>query len=123
MMKPKSVEWLSGFLFCEIERIMFKVLKEGKDENYTDYTRIPLLWFGLKYTRTKELQKQLVLYLIDHVEETLSDAFVNHTIHIHPTIERQYIRFDIHVGNRKKQLTVSQIENILGYPIEIIAES
>ncbi len=135
MMKQQSPEFLLGYLFSEIER---KIIKDitGRDnsglprkpDTYT--AQIPLLWFGIKNPNSSYHTTPMVMLNVElmcedltkKLDETLSDVFTKRKIHTVVFRDRQYMRFVTTAVEDRRKLTVSQIENILGYKITIVPE-
>lgn len=135
MMKQQSPEFLLGYLFSEMER---KIIKDvtGRDNSGlprkpdTYSAQIPLLWFGItrpnsSYHKTPMVMLNVELMceeLAKKLDETLSDVFTKRKIHTVVFRDRQYMRFVTTAIEDRRKLTVSQIENMLGYKITIVPE-
>ena len=135
MMKQQSPEFLLGYLFSEIER---KIIKDvtGRDnsglprkpDTYT--AQIPLLWFGITRPNSSYHTTPMVMLNVELVcedlakklDETLSDVFTKRKIHTVVFRDRQYMRFVTTAIEDRRKLTVSQIEDLLGYKVTIISE-
>lgn len=135
MMKQQSPEFLLGYLFSEIER---KIIKDitGRDnsgiprEPNTYTAQIPLLRFGITRPNSSYHTTPMVILNVEltceelakKLDETLSDVFTKRKIHTVVFRERQYMKFVTTAIEDRRKLTVSQIENILGYKITIVPE-
>ncbi len=135
MMKQQSPEFLLGYSFSEMER---KIIKDitGRDnsgiprkpDTYT--AQIPLLWFGITKPNSSYHTTPMVILNVEltceelakKLDETLSDIFTKRKIHTVVFRERQYMKFVTTAIEDRRKLTVSQIENILGYKITIVPE-
>ena len=60
--------------------------------------------------------------LAKKLDETLSDVFTKRKIRTVVFHDRQYMRFVTTAVEDRHKLTVSQIENLLGYKITIVPE-
>ena len=135
MMKQQSPEFLLGYLFSEIER---KIIKDitGRDnsglprkpDTYT--AQIPLLWFGITRPDSSYHNTPMVMLNVECIcddltkklDDTLSDVFTKRKIQTVFFRDRQYIKFVTTTVEDRRKLTVSQIENLLGYKITIVPE-
>lgn len=138
MMKQQSPDFLLGYLFSEIER---KIIKDMKDMTRRDNSdllhksdtynaQIPLIWFGITRPNSRyETNPSVMLNLkcmcddiAKKLDETLSDIFTKRKIHTVFFRDKQYMKFVTTAVENSRKLTVSQIENMLGYRITIIPE-
>lgn len=135
MMKQQPPEFLLGYLFSEMER---KIIKDitGRDNSGlprkpdTYDAQIPLLWFGITRPNSSYHATPMVMLNVELVcedlarklDETLSDVFTKRKIHTVVFRDRQYMRFVTTAIEDRRKLTVSQIENMLGYKITIVPE-
>ena len=135
MMKQQSPEFLLGYLFSEMDR---KIIKDvtGRDnsglphkpDTYT--AQIPLLWFGITRPNSSYNTTPMVMLnvecmcddLVKKLDETLSDVFTKRKIQTVFFRNRQYMKFVTTAVEDRRKLTVSQIENLLGYKITIVPE-
>ena len=135
MMKQVSPEFLLGYLFSEIERKIIKDITGGdnsclprKPDTYT--AQIPLLWFGITKPNSSYHTTPMVMLNVEcmcddlakKLDETLADVFTKRKIHTVVFRDREYMRFVTTAVEDRRKLTVSQIENMLGYKITIIPE-
>lgn len=135
MMKQVSPEFLLGYLFSEIERKIIKDITGGdnsglprKPNTYT--AQIPLLWFGITKPNSSYHTIPMVMLNVEcmcddlakKLDETLSDVFTKRKIHTVVFRDREYMRFVTTVVEDRRKLTVSQIENLLGYKVTIVPE-
>ena len=126
MMAPKSMDFITGYVFCRMERSIFTyITSEEYQTNFTDSHTVPNIWFEGKYTKgpLSDLNDGIKANIKAILEQSLSDLFPKwetQIVSIAP--ERQYIRFD-YVVRRKaepKKMTIAEIEKELGYKIAII---
>ena len=134
MMKQQSPEFLLGYLFSEIER---KIIKDITGRNNsgllhkpdTYSAQIPLLWFGITRPNSSYTSPMVMLNvecmceeLAKKLDETLADAFTKRKIQTVVFRDRQYMRFVTTAVEDRRRLTISQIEDQLGYKVTIISE-
>lgn len=138
MMKQQSPEFLLGYLFSEIERKIIKDMKDitGRDtsglsdKSDTCTAQIPLIWFGITRPNSRYQTDPTVMLNIEcacddiakKLDETLSDIFTKRKIHTVFFRDKQYMKFVTTAVEDRRKLTVSQIENLLGYKIAIVPE-
>ena len=135
MMKQVSPEFILGYLFGEIERKIIKDITGGdnsglprKPDTYT--VQIPLLWFGVTKPNSSYHTTPTVMLNVEcmcddiakKLDETLSDVFTKRKIHTVVFRDRQYMKFVTTAVEDRRKLTVSQIENLLGYKVTIVPE-
>ena len=130
MMKQQSPEFLLGYLFSEIERKIIKDITGGdnsglprKPDTYT--AQIPLLWFGLTRPNSSYHTMNAECMCDDlakKLDKTLSDVFTKRKIQTVFFRDGQYMKFVTTAVDDRRKLTVSQIENLLGYKITIVPE-
>ena len=130
MMKQVSPEFLLGYLFSEIERKIIKDITGGdnsglprKPDTYT--AQIPLLWFGITRPNSSYHTMNVECMCDDlakKLDKTLSDVFTKRKIQTVFFRDGQYMKFVTTAVEDRRKLTVSQIENMLGYKITIIPE-
>lgn len=128
MMKTQTTEFILGYLFSEQERRIFKRISNKTTSMFrspTDpcITKVPLLWFGIKhrlwnhptFINTMITANDICVKL----DSTLSDAFVNYDIHTTVTRDKQYLSFVTVIQQKKRKMTIKEIEDILGFEIEL----
>ena len=130
MMKQVSPEFLLGYLFSEIERKIIKDITGGdnsglprKPDTYT--AQIPRLWFGLTRPNSSYHTMNVECMCDDlakKLDKTLSDVFTKRKIQTVFFRDGQYMKFVTTAVDDRRKLTVSQIENLLGYKITIVPE-
>lgn len=135
MMKQQSPEFLLGYLFGEMER---KILKRLTDRSHVCLSgpqpdgyvvRIPLLWFGIKNATSMRVDRSaftnamiMADELCKKLDATLSDAFTKRIINTVVQIDAQYLMFTTFCREDRRRMTLSQIENALGYKVTIVSE-
>lgn len=126
MMAPKSMDFITGYVFCKMDRSIFKYINsEEYQTTFTDSHAVPKIWFEGKYTKgpLNDLNDGVKANIKAILEQSLSDLYPKwetRIVSIAP--ERQYIRFDYVVCRKvePKKMTVAEIEKELGYKIAII---
>ena len=135
MMKQQSPEFLLGYLFSEMERKIIKNIT-GRDNSGlphkpdTHTAQIPLLWFGITRPNSSYHTTPMVMLNVElmceelakKLDETLSDVFTKRKIHTVVFRDGCYMKFVTTAVEDRRKLTVSQIENMLGYKITIVPE-
>lgn len=132
MMQQQSPEFLLGYLFSEQERKIIKELS-GRSEPYRVsppnqfMSQIPLLWFGVRnpyyiHPASRAPLTDLTNELCSKLDKTLKDAFPKRIFNTVVRQERQYYYFITTMTEDRRKLTVSQIEDLLGYKVTIISE-
>ncbi len=132
MMQQQSSEFILGYLFSEIER---KVIKDisGRGPIYghcppnTFAAQVPLLWFGVRnpnyiHPATRVTLEALVQELCGKLDKTLQDVFTKRLFHTVVVKDKQYYRFVTTVIEDRRRMTLSQIEDALGYKVTIVPE-
>ena len=126
-MQAQHLEFIVGFTFGDIERRALKLLHENKYlEDIELAINIPKCWFNMIMPTSSctfapfEYQD----YVIKHSCETLSIIFPDWNITCTSEVNKQYQQFKFKFEKKivRQQLTIRDIEEILGYPIEIVAE-
>ncbi len=134
-MKQQSSEFLLGYLFSEIERQIIKDITRRDNSGLprkpdTYIAQIPLLWFGITRPNSTYHATPMAIWnvacscedLAKKLDETLSDVFTKRLIQTVVLRDGQYMKFVTTAVEDRRKLTVSQIENLLGYKITIVPE-
>lgn len=127
MMTEKSIDFISGYVFRKMEKSIFDNIYSDSDDSFNDSQFVPKIWFGLTCSGNilndiKGIQKYALKEIL---ENTLNDLFPKLNIEIVRIIpERQYIRFDYTASKKeeRRKMTVAEVEEQLGYKIEIISD-
>ena len=128
MMKEQNSDFLTGYIFAEIQRIVYKqIYKNPKDINkINDFVLVPKIWFGLKSDKSVNnfISGFVRATLLNKISNVLKDLFPKwESIEITCQPHQQYVRFDFTMIRQvPKKLTIEEIEKKLGYKIEIISE-
>ncbi len=132
MMQAQSTEFLLGYLFNDIER---KIIKDitGKQQPYTHMppntfaAQIPLLWFGAKNPNYIHPSTRITLTAVANelcleLDKKLRDIFPKRIFHTIARMDGRYFVFLTTMVEDRRKLTVSQIEDLLGYKVTIVSE-
>lgn len=132
MMKEQTSEFLLGYLFGELER---KIVKDiaGKSTILNAcpqgkfVAQIPLLWFGVRNPNYVHPDKRadvvsLMEELCCEVDKKLKDIFPKRIFATVPRIEKQHVFFMTTMVEDRRKMTLSQIEDALGYKITLVSE-
>lgn len=128
MMQQKTTDWLCGYIFRSSEKELFEAIRR-KEVITSASVRIPSLWIvgkrlqfdhGLVFEKFTDISKEVCRQL----KNDLHDMYEKYDFEISVSkIDQYYVRFYI-VGRRiVKEMTLSEIENILGYSIKIVPET
>lgn len=127
-MQPQSLEFIVGYTFGDIQRRFLKLKAEHEYlEDAELALNIPKLWFGVPNCTSRKTSATLddQNYIIKQSCETLSIIFPEWDITCTSEVNMQYQQFKFNLKKKviRQQLTLRDIEEILGYPIEIVSES
>ena len=127
-LKKKTNEWIEGYIFGRVERLVIGALMHGEKE-FTVAVPVPKVWFGLREykSKTNTLADEHISEFQHYLNQTLCNyntdkTIYDYTIDIFP--DEQYMRFVI-TGTRRepvKEMTVAEIEKELGYKIKIVGD-
>jgi hypothetical protein len=127
-MQPQSLEFIVGYTFADIQRRFFRLTHENKYlEDAELAINIPKLWFGVPNCTNSKSSATLddQNYIIKRSCEILSIIFPKWNINSTSEVNHQYQEFKFKFEKKiiRQQMTIKDIEEILGYPIEIVAEN
>lgn len=131
MMKEQTPDFILGYLFSEIERKVIKDLTArgpiGGCPPGAYVAQVPLLWFGIKDPRIVHAYSpvtQLAEEVAEKLDMTLQDVVTKKLFRTVVVQDKQYFRFVTTMveDEDRKKMTLSQIENELGYKIAIVSE-
>ena len=138
MMKNMGMDFIVGYAFNTLERKIIKALKE--DENKSDLEKsraysvnvsIPLQWFG-EYDVNKMTQKSkedIAVWggSVRDVTCRLKDIYAdtafgrNFKIDIYSNLsDGRYVNIVMDMRRNLKELTIEELEKIVGYPFKIV---
>ena len=124
MMKQQSSDFIEGYVFSKIERNLSILLKQNKVYNVTFNTSIPKIWFGLPCSQNNDvdLPNKIKEWYIEDLTKLFNAIVPDKTLQMDIYPELQYIVFSYKIADKVKKMTKEEIENALGYKIEIISE-
>lgn len=130
MMQQQTHDFIHGYLFNEIERKIAKDLANrgssiGLDTPNTFTAQVPLLWFGIKrpfIVPSTSPVTAIADAIAKKLDVTLKDVFTKKVFQTVVIRDKQYFRFVTTVTTERRELTVSQIEDLLGYKVTIVSE-
>ena len=132
MMKAKSLDFIVGYVFAKMDRSIFKHFSNNDTvidptETLAESITVPKIWFGLSSCQqvTNDIKGDEKYLLRENICEALNSIYPRlETICARIIPEKCYIRFDFKVKYREqvKKMTVEEIEEALGYKIEIVSD-
>lgn len=128
MMKAKSLDFITGYVFAKMDRSIFKQFGRNETkETLIESITVPKIWFGLSSCQqvTNDIKGDEKYILRENICETLNSIYPRlNTVCERIIPEKCYIRFDFKVKYREvfKKMTVPEIEEALGYKIEIVGD-
>jgi hypothetical protein len=127
-MKAKSLDFIVGYVFAKMDRSIFKQFGHNDTkETLVESITVPKIWFGLSSCQqvTNDIKGDEKYILRENICEALNSIYPRlETICERIIPEKCYIRFDFRVKYREqiKKMTVEEIEEALGYKIEIVSD-
>ena len=122
-MKTQSLEFITGYLFCDSERMLIKRIHGNDTVQKVECTvQIPKCWFGVPANSNRDIDIEDKIYVKSSTVNKLSPIFFKWDINVQDELDRQYIKFTFIATKKKKKMTITEIEEALGYPIEIVEE-
>ena len=127
MMQKQSLDFIVGYVFAKMDRSIFKQFGHNDTkETLVESITVPKIWFGLSSCQqvTNDIKGDEKYLLRENICEVLNSIYPRfETICERITPEKQYIRFDFRVKYREqiKKMTVAEVEEALGYKIEIVS--
>ena len=126
MMQGKSLDFITGYVFAKMDRSIFKHFNVRKDTLVESHC-VPKIWFGLSSCQqvTNDIKGDEKYLLRENICEALNSVYPRlETICERIIPEKCYIRFDFRVKYREKikKMTVAEVEEALGYKIEIVSD-
>lgn len=129
--QTKSSDFIVGYLYAHTERRVLKMLKSNESiVRVKDDLCVPKVWFNTSPSSEPTVRpaKYIEDYIISQLTEKLSLTFHHLDFKVTVSPFRQYMRFDIVMERSNniykevtpKDMTLSDIEKELGYPVRII---
>ena len=128
MMKEQSLDFIVGSVFEKVGKDIYKhFAEELRQGTLVQSYSVPKIWFGLSscHSVTNDISGSKKYQMIEKLTCTLNDLYPKLETFCERIIpENQYIRFDIKVKRREvvKKMTVAEVEEALGYKIEIVSD-
>ena len=137
-MKNMNKDFLVGYIFNDLDRKFVKAIKEDenksaleKSRSYSLNTQVPLNWFMESDPHRLTLdEKQLyasnstrVHGVIYRLREIFAETAVDHnfSFDIHSNLsEGRYVNIVMNMKRNLKELTMEELEKIVGYPFKIV---
>lgn len=128
MMQKYSLDFIVGYVFARVDKAIFKHFwtYEHKNELIVSI-EVPKIWFGLTSCSsiTNDITGDKKYELIQKLTDTLNTIYPKLDCVCNKLIpENQYLKFHFRVKYREqvKKMTVEEIEEALGYKIEIVSD-
>ena len=126
----KHSSFIEGYLYSKIENL--PLLFEDKRKTETDiksmikYANIPKAWLGAYETEQQYNEGIPRMDLVQSISQNLvfclSMTYSKHSFEINVVPNKQYVKFIVKVKLAPRNMTLSDIEKALGYPVNIICE-
>lgn len=125
----KNSSFIEGYLYAKMEKLPLQFEEKRKSDgikNMLTYACIPKAWLGV-YETEQEYNEgipriDLVQSIAENLKFYLSMTYHNHTFDINFVPDKQYVRFIVKVKLAPRNMTLSDIEKALGYPVNLICE-
>ena len=127
-MQKQSLDFIAGYVFAKMDRSIFKQFSNNDTkETLVESITVPKIWFGLSSSQqvTNDIKGDEKYILRENICEALDSIYPRlETICERIIPEKCYIRFDFRVKYKEqiKKMTVEEIEEALGYKIEIVSD-
>lgn len=138
MMKNMNKDFLIGYIFNDLDRKFVKAIKGDankseleKSRSYSINTQVPLNWFG-DYNHNKmtiESRRDIaanglrILEVTKGLKEIFAETAVGHnfSFDIYSNLsEDRYVNIVMDMRRNLKELTMKELEKIVGYPFKIV---
>ena len=137
-MKNMSKDFIVGYVFNDLDRKFVKAIKgdENKSEleksrSYSINTQVPLCWFMDSYLPSLTLDEKRdyasssmrVREVIYGLKEIFAETAVGHnfSFDIYSNLsEGRYVNIVMDMRRNLKELTMKELEKIVGYPFKIV---
>ena len=138
-MKNMSKDFIVGYVFNDLDRKFVRAIKGDenksaleKSRSYSINTQVPLCWFGDDYDPDKMTQnsKEYIAVFGRSVTEVISELKVifaetgvghNFSFDIYSNLfEGRYVNIAMDMTRNLKELTMEELEKIVGYPFKIV---
>ena len=138
MMKNMNTDFLIGYIFNDLDRKFVKAIKGDenqsaleKSRSYSINTQVPLCWFMELYPDRLTLDEKQdyasssirVRGVIYGLKEIFAETAVGHNFSFDiysNLIEGRYVNIVMDMKRNLKELTMEELEKIVGYPFKIV---
>ena len=133
-----GMDFIVGYVFNELDRKFVKAIKGDvnkseleKSRSYSINTQVPLNWFG-EYDANKmtiESRRDIasngsrILEVIRALKEVFAETAVGHnfSFDIYSNLsEGRFVNIVMDIRRNLKELTMEELEKIVGYPFKIV---
>ena len=139
-MKNMGKDFIVGYAFNTLERKIIKALKEDENKSALEKSRsysvdvsIPLQWFceGNVNNMTQNTKEDMVVCswsvreVIYGLEAVFADTAFgrNFKVDLNSSLdEGSYVKITLDMDRNLKELTMKELEKIVGYPFKIVEE-
>lgn len=125
MMFKQTPEFLAGYVFCNIEEKVMEFLNRNECERFTAYTDVPKIWFHPTLMNLNgDIPEKIPNKVGTKCCNALNDMFDKYVVEYKLTSLPHNIRFTFTFTKKDipKCMTMSEIEEALGYKITLIKE-
>lgn len=128
MMQKQSLDFIVGYVFARADRAIFKHFWAYQNKNeLTVSIEVAKIWFGLTSCSsvTNDITGDKKYELMQKLNNTLNSLYPKlDCVCDKITPENQYLKFHFRVKYREqvKKMTVAEVEEALGYKIEIVSD-
>lgn len=129
MMKAKSLDFITGYVFAKMVRSIFKHFgNSDTKETLVESHSVPKIWFGLPYdiNNIYDITVDDKYKIVQKLNDALNELYPKlDSICYKITTENQHLKFHFRVKYKEqiKKMTVEEIEKELGYKIEIVSDN
>ena len=128
MMQKQSLDFIIGYVFAKVDKAVFKHFWTYEHRNELIVSiDVPKSWFGLTSCSsvTNDITGDKKYEMIQKLNDTLNSLYPKlDSVCDKITPENQYLKFHFRVKYREqvKKMTVAEVEEALGYKIEIVSD-
>jgi hypothetical protein len=137
-MKNMNTDFLVGYIFNDLDRKFVRAIKEDenksaleKSRSYSINTQVPLCWFTeFDFCKLTLDEKQFYASnsmrareVIEGLKEIFAETAVGHnfSFDIYSNLfENRYVNIVMDMRRNLKELTMEELEKIVGYPFKIV---
>lgn len=123
-MKTQTHEFIKGYVFAHIhDDFLHSLVTHGPDREVIGKLKVPKVWYGLRCSKCTDesIPESVICEHRAKLTSTFKDLAPKHKINIKIYPYLQYIMFEYTIQKDVvKKMTVAEIEEALGHPVEII---